>query len=65
MQESNRKREIEAICDTWEGGLLRYLVGKIKQFVEIERDEMDWIGINDLGDEVVDVVDLINEMNEI
>jgi hypothetical protein len=65
MQESNGKREIEAVCDSWNGGLVGYLVWKIKRTLHVEEDEMDWIGSDDLDDDLVDVADLMNDMFEI
>jgi hypothetical protein len=65
MQESNGKREIEAVYDSWKGGLVGYLVWKIKQILQVEEDEMDWIGSDDLDDDLVDIADLINDMFEI
>lgn len=46
MQEVDGKREIEAVCDTWEGGLVGYLAWKIKQLLE-EDTGIDFIDLLD------------------
>jgi hypothetical protein len=64
MAETNGKREIEAVCDTWEGGLIGYLLWKIGRRMEElnkedsggidsgELDEMDMAEVNpDINDE--------------
>jgi len=48
MGEVNGKREIEAICDTWEGGIVGYLVWKIKQSLEHWEEEENGINLVDL-----------------
>lgn len=49
MAQVNGKREIEAICDTWDGGLEQYLIWKLKQFLEPEKsDEAEIDGQDDL-----------------
>src|ERR1700722_7941963 len=70
MAETNGKREIEAVCDTWGGGLIGYLLWKIRRKMEelnnddlgsidsAEMDEMDTakvnLDINDEGDITMD-----------
>ena len=59
MKEVNGKREIEAIYDTWRGGIVGYLVWKIKRSLEdgIQIDELnvvdddgnpDWIDMDEI-----------------
>lgn len=57
MREENGKREIEAVCDVWEGGLVGYLEWKIREFLEDT-------GINfmDLDDDIME--DLNSEMTD-
>lgn len=58
MQEIDGKREIEAVCDTWEGGLVGYLIWKIKQLLE-EDAGIDFI---DLLDNTSDDLDITETM---
>ena len=54
MREMNGKREIEAVCDTWEGGLIVYLTWKIKQFLEHWEDDEKGIDLVDLQENILD-----------
>jgi hypothetical protein len=54
MREVNGKREIEAVCDTWEGGLIEYLKWKIKQFLEHWEEEENGINLVDLQETTLD-----------
>jgi hypothetical protein len=50
MQRVNGKREIEAICDSWQGGLVRYLIWKVKEALKQLENEEKEIGVDDLRD---------------
>jgi hypothetical protein len=54
MREANGKREIEAICDTWEGGLVEYLIWKIKKFLKYWEEEENGINLVDLEENTLD-----------
>lgn len=54
MREVNGKREIEAICDTWEGGLVEYLIWKIKRFLKYLEEEENGINLDDLQENTLD-----------
>jgi len=57
MQDVNGKRDIEAVCDSWEGGLIGYLVWKLKQLFQFfEKDGLIGINLNELHeDELFDI----------
>jgi hypothetical protein len=65
MQEVNGKKEIEAVCDTWKGGLEGYLVWKIKRILGLEEDDMDWVGSDDWDEDLVDIAEFMDDMDEI
>ena len=50
MQNFNGKREIEAICDSWQGGLVTYMIRKLKEALEQFENEERGIGLDDLQD---------------
>ena len=54
MREVNGKREIEAVCDAWEGGLIGYLTWKIKQCLEHWEEEENGINLVDLHENILD-----------
>jgi hypothetical protein len=55
MEKSNRKREIEAICDHWEGGLEEYLVSKLTgYFKDEDGDKIDLNG-QEIGGSHIDI----------
>ena len=39
LERGHGKREIEAVCETWEGGLEGYLVWKITRLLQLIRDD--------------------------
>lgn len=52
MQDVNGKRDIEAVCDSWEDGLIGYLVWKMKQFFErFEKEGLNGINLDELHEE--------------
>ena len=65
MEEGGGKREIEAVCETWEDGLEGYLIWKINRLLALKTDD-DGINfdemwennsINDTG-EMLDINDI-------
>jgi hypothetical protein len=56
MQETDGKREIEAVCDTWKGGLVGYLTWKIKQFLE-EDTGIDFIDLQENTPDDLDITE--------
>ena len=55
MKAVGGKREIEAVCDIWENGIVGYLYHKISRVHTIE-GEMDGINVMELEDINIDVM---------
>ena len=56
MKRRNGKREIEAICDTWQGGLISYLIWKINRYllhISLEETPIDSMDLED--DYILDI----------
>jgi hypothetical protein len=60
MAETEGKREIEAICDTFQGGLEGYLVDKIGRRLEDLNNDAGGIDVTDLDMEMTEVMDDID-----
>jgi hypothetical protein len=50
MKEYNGKREIEAVCDTFQGGLIGYLSWKISESLTIDTPNAQGIQLEDFED---------------
>ena len=57
MKRVRGKREIEAVCDSWENGIVGYLYHKLSQELEVAGDT-DEISFMELQDDTMDEVDM-------
>jgi len=48
LTEGNGKREIEAVCETWEGGLEGYLVWKINRLLPTLQKENEGVNLDEM-----------------
>ena len=59
MAEADGKKEIEAVCDTWNGGLVGYLLSKIgRRMEELNQDDSDGMSSVEMDDLEIVVVDV-------
>jgi hypothetical protein len=68
MAQFNGKREIEAICDTWQGGLESYLNWKIKRFLQNTEEDMNGIDFDISYEDILDfegIMDLEDDVDGI
>jgi hypothetical protein len=54
MREHDGKREIEAVCDTFEGGLIGYLAWKVRTALGVDHEPDTGIGLEEVEDVVND-----------
>ena len=59
MKDVNGKREIEAVCETWEGGLVGYLVWKIKR-VLLQMEEGRGYDFIDSQENTLDITEIMD-----
>lgn len=67
MLDGNGKREIEAVCETWEGGLEGYLVWKLTRLLTLEKEQEKGIDFDEMyedtltgdTDEILDIDDIM------
>jgi len=66
MKEHDGKREIEAVCDTFEGGLIGYLTWKLRIALGLEDTQVDTegIGTEEFEDDEQDLLDIEFDMSD-
>jgi hypothetical protein len=65
LERGNGKREIEAVCETWEGGLEGYLVWKITRLLQLIRDD-EGIDFEEMcEDSLIEDTDDILDINDV
>jgi len=67
LGEGNGKREIEAVCETWEGGLEGYLVWKINRLLLALQKDDEGIHFEEMCDEdsLIEHTDDMLDINDI
>ena len=66
LEEGNGKREIEAVCETWEGGLEGYLVWKLTRLLAMDKQHEEGIKFEEMCEDTLtgDTDDML-DMNDI
>jgi len=55
MKRKNGKREIEAVCETWEGGLVGYLIWKLRQAFDMDEITLDNMEVGIMEEDIEDI----------
>jgi len=58
MKRRNGKREIEAVCETWEGGLIGYLIWKLRQALDMDEITLENMELDGVGEGKEDIEDI-------